>query len=421
MNLKSLYDRVMSAEAARNLVAQDIVRLNDEGKYDEALALQPKLDTANKEYKGANQLYLSMLEVSGDGQQGQQGQQVAHRFVPAGGQTETQEVKDLRASPQYMNAWLTAFRAGVTPKNVGERGGAERYSILINALTETGGSPAGEDGGFLNPVDFDNKIRELMRSYVDLANYVNVEDVTTLTGWRVIEQFAAALPLTKVTTELTEKTDEGEQPKFNKVDYQLDEYFDFLIVGNSLMQDTPINLMNYLSKWFSKKVVLTNNSLVEGLLNAITGTAVTDYKTVLSAIKTVLNKTLDPAFSASASVFTNQSGLDLLDQLSDGDGRPLLQPDPSMATAFRVKGRPVVTLSDAHWANMTAPTRARIAIGDAKEYATLFRRAAFEFASTNVGGKAWRSNGTEVRGIARLDCQELDAGAMAVLKVTLPA
>ena len=135
----------------------------------------------------------------------------------------------------------------------------------------------------------------------------------------------------------------------------------------------------------------------------------------------MLNKTLDPAFSASATIFTNQSGLDVMDQLDDGTGRPLLQPDPSSPTAFRVKGRPVVTLSDAHWANLATPARARIAIGDGREYLTIFRRNGFEFASTNVGGSAWRSNSTEVRGIARLDQEEVDAGAMALLKVTLPS
>jgi HK97 family phage major capsid protein len=419
MNIKSLYDKVMSADAARNLVAQDVVRLNDEGKYDEALALQPKLDSANKEYKDANKLYLSMLEVSGD--KPQNGQNVNQRFVPAGGQTNAQEAKAIRETPEYQAEWMDAFRRGVTPKNLDQNGGADRYARLVNALTESGGSPAGEDGGFLNPIEFDNKIRELMREYVDLGNSVNVEDVTTLAGWRVVEQFAAASPLTETTVELAVKADgdEGESPKFNKVDYSLREFSDFLRVGNNLMSDTPINLMTYLAKWFSKKLILTHNSLVLTKINAISATAVADYKNSLSAIKTVLNKTLDPAFSASASVFTNQSGLDMLDQLDDGTGRPLLQPDPSSATAFRVKGRPVVILSDAHWANLSGPARARIAIGDGREYLTLFRRSGFEFASTNVGGNAWRSNSSEVRGIARLDCEEVDTGAMAVLAVTL--
>lgn len=416
MNLKALYDQVQKADAARNLVAQDIVRLNDEGKYDEALKLQEKLDTANKTYKDSNRLYLSMLETTSEG--GSQSNP-AQRFVPLGGQaSESEEVKDLRGTPQYMQEWLKAFRGGVTPKTVKNgQHNAENFPMLVNALTETGGSPAGEDGGFLNPVDFDNKIRELMRKYVDLSTYFNYEPVTTLTGWRVIEQFAAALPLTESSAEMEERTVEGESPKFNKVDFSLREFRDFLPVSNTLVQDTPISLFNYLAKWFSKKLILTNNSLILTLVNAISPTAVTDPANLLTSIKTVLNKTLDPAFSASAGIYTNQSGLDILDQLEDGTGRPLLQPDPSSPTAFRVKGRPVVHLSDAHWANLTSTTRARIAIGDGKEFATLFAREGFEFASTNVGGKAWRSNSTEVRGIARLDCEVLDAGAMTLLTV----
>jgi HK97 family phage major capsid protein len=418
MDLKKLYDRVMKAAAERTRIASDIVRLNDEDKFDDALALQGQMDAANAEFEGANRLYLSTLAASSGG-----ATDPARHFTPLGGQSESQEVQDMRASPEYRAQWLEAFRNGVTPRNVNQSGGAERFPFLVNALTESGGSPVGEDGGFLNPIEFDGRIIELMREYVDLGNSVNVENVTTLSGWRVIEQFAAALPLTKTTVELAVKADgeEGESPKFNKIDFTLEEYSDFLRVGNNLMQDTPVNIMAYLGGWFARKLVLTNNSLVLALINAITGSAVTDYKTALAAIKTALNKTLDPAFSASASLFTNQSGLDVLDQLDDGTGRPLLQPDPSNATAFRVKGRPVVVLSDAHWPNMTAPVRARIAIGSGRSYMTLFRRTGFEFASTNVGGAAWRSNSTEVRGIARLDSAEVDTGAMTVLKVTLPA
>lgn len=412
-NLKKLYDRVVKAKAAQKLIAQDIVSLNDEDKYDEALALQPKLETANKEFNDANVLYLTMLATE-DGSE-----DPSSRFVPAGGQEEPRAIQDLRASPQYMQQWMNAFRNGVTPKVIANgQASEERFALLVNALTETGGSPAGEDGGFLNPVDFDNRINELVRQYIDLASYVNVQTVTTLTGWRVIEQFAAALPLTKSSNEMEERTVEGESPKFNKIDFTLEEYRDFLPVSNTLLQDTPINVMDYLSGWFSKKLVLTHNDLVLTLFNAISATAVTDYKKTLAAIKTAFNKTLDPAFSASASIITNQSGFDVLDQLDDGTGRPLLQPDPSSPTQFRVKGRPVVMLSDAHWAIHSG--KARIAVGDGKQYMAIFQRAGFEFASTNVGGKAWRSNSTEVRGIARLDSAEFDTGAMTVLDVTLP-
>jgi HK97 family phage major capsid protein len=412
-----MYDRVLKADANRQQIAREVVRLNDEDKFDEALALQPKLESANAEYEAANRLYLAALAATSNN-----ASDPAQRFIPLGGDQPQPQPSNLRASPEYMNEWLTAFRNGVTPRNVHQAGGSERYPHLINALTETGGTPAGEEGGFLNPVDFDNAIRELMREYVDLGEHVNVEDVTTLTGWRVIEQFAAAQPLTETTTELHVKADaeEGESPKFNKIDFALKEYSDFLRVSNNLLADTPVNLFNYLARWFARKVVLTHNALILAKVNAISGTNVSDATTLLKTIKTALNKTLDPAFSATAEIWTNQSGLDLLDQLTDSTGRPMLQPDPSAPTAYRVMNRQIVVLSDAHWPNLSGPARARFAIGNGREYVTLFRRSAFEFASTTVGGSAWRSNSTEVRGIARLNCQQMDAGAMTLLTVTIP-
>lgn len=412
MNLKALYDALQKARANTRNIASQIIALYDQGEVEDGLALKDSLEKAKLEEQQQETMYNTLLASVTDVND------PARQFVPANGAQESDEVHDMRASKEYTKQWMNAMRKGVTPKNVGERG-AEDFGLLVNALTETGGSPAGEEGGFLNPVDFDNMIHELSREFVDLSNSFNVETVTTLTGWRVIEQFAAALGLTKTDTELEVKADEdeGESPKFTKIEFSLDEYSDFLRVGNNLMSDTPVNLMAYLARWFSKKLVLTKNGLILGLINAITPTNVTDPANAFSAIKTALNKTLDPAFSVSASLFTNQTGLDILDQLEDGTGRPLLQPDPANVTTWRVKGRPVVYLSDAHWANVSGPTRSRIAIGDGREYATLFMRAAFEFASTNIGGSAWRSNSTEVRGIARLDCQEMDTGAMTVLRV----
>jgi len=413
MDLKKFYDALQKADAKVNEVATRINTLFDENKIEEAQKLQPELQAAKAEHDAANQLYMSMASVNAD--QSNPGK----RFVPAGGDPEPQQVKDLRASPEYMKCFFDALRVGATPKGVmSGQFSAEKYGMLMNAITETGGTPAGSQGGFLNPVEFDNQIHELMRNYVDLANSVNVENVVAYSGWRVIETLAASSPLTPmVEMAVLDDGDEGESPTFTKVDYTIVDCGDFLRVSNDQLSDTPVNLMAYLGRWFAKKVVLTHNYYILAKINAISPTSITDPAKSLAGIKTALNKTLDPAFSASASLFTNQTGLDILDQLDDGTGRPLLQPDPSLATAFRAKGRPVIVLSDAHWANLSTPTRARIAIGDGREFITLFQRAAFEFASTTVGGSAWRSNSTEVRGIARLDVETVDSDAMTLLSV----
>jgi HK97 family phage major capsid protein len=415
MNLKPYYDAVVTAEARVQDLAGQINALFEKNQTEDALKLRPDLDLAKATAKNANDLYLSMRDAVGEGQT------PAQRFVPASGTPDPQTpIKDVRATPEYFSAFFSAFRSGASPRSI--KAGmhrAEQYNILLNALTETGGNPVGEEGGFLLPVEFDNKIRELMRQFKDLAmpQYFNIETVTAYSGWRAVEQAAAALPFAAIVENVTLAATES--PVFSKLEYTIVDYGGYLPVTNDLLSDTPVNLMTYLAGWFAKKVVLTNNSLILAAINALTPVAVTDYKTSLQYIKTALNKTLDPDIAAGATIFTNQSGLDVLDQLDDGTGRPLLQPDVSNATEFRVKGRELVVLSDAQWPLKTG-TKARVAIGDGRQLLTFFRRQAFEMAATTIGGDAWRLNNTEVRGIMRADVVTMDADAMSVLDVTVP-
>jgi HK97 family phage major capsid protein len=408
MNLKKYFDAANAAEARVQSIAAQINELFDAGRNDEALALRPELDKAKASATEAHQLYLSMQSATSGGVD------PAARFVPMGGDPEPRAVTELRATPQYSAAFWDAVRAGASPKSI--RAGmhsSERFSVLMSALTETGGSPAGEDGGFLLPQDFDNMIHELGRQFPDLAPYVNVETVTAYTGWRAVEQAAASLAFAAITENVT--LAEMEQPKFDKVTYTVVDYGGYLPISNDLLADTPVIIQAYLARWCAKKIALTNTSRVLTFVNAISPTAVGASDDRFAAIKTALNKTLDPVISAGATIFTNQTGLDLLDQELDGLGRPLLQPDPSAPTSYRIVGRPVVVLADRIWANLGGPARARVAIGDGKSWLTLFKRQALEMAVTTIGGDAWRFNNTEVRAIYRLDEAVMDASAMTLL------
>jgi len=408
MNLKKYFDAANAAEARVQSIAAQINELFDAGRNDEALALRPELDKAKASATEAHQLYLSMQSATSGGVD------PAARFVLMGSDQEPRAVTELRATPQYSAAFWDAVRAGASPKSI--RAGmhsSERFSVLMSALTETGGSPAGEDGGFLLPQDFDNMIHELGRQFPDLAPYVNVETVTAYTGWRAVEQAAASLAFAAITENVT--LAEMEQPKFDKVTYTVVDYGGYLPISNDLLADTPVNIQAYLARWCAKKIALTNTSRVLTFVNAITPTAVGASDDRFAAIKTALNKTLDPVISAGATIFTNQTGLDLLDQELDGLGRPLLQPDPSAPTSYRIVGRPVVVLADRIWANLGGPARARVAIGDGKSWLTLFKRQALEMAVTTIGGDAWRLNNTEVRAIYRLDEAVMDASAMTLL------
>ena len=334
-------------------------------------------------------------------------------LAPVPGHAETpRNLKDMLASNEYARAFAYAIRNGISRKN---GRGNENVRILFDALSEGGGDPVGTDGGFLVPEDIDNQIRELRRDLAPLAGLFNEEDVTAPTGWRVIDT-APTTGMTAVDELGTIPSDD--QPAFAKVTYTLGKYGLIVPVSNELVSDEVANLFGYLARWFAKKQVLTENGLLIGALKTLTASAlISGTITPDSAIKTILNKTLDPAISAGAVIMTNQSGFDALDQLTDDMGRGLLQPDPTNATLFRMFGRRVIAVSDAQLPNTSG--KPEFFIGDMKEFATLFRKAGLEVASTDIGGNAWAKDLTEVRGIARMCVSKFDTSAVVRRQLTL--
>ncbi len=318
----------------------------------------------------------------------------------------------MRASNEYARAFCYAIRNGISPR----KGRADEHcKILYDAMTEGGGDPAGEDGGFLVPVDIDNTIRELRRELNPLAELFSTETVTAPTGWRVIDTApTSAMPSID---EMGTVANNSDQPLFAKVTYALVKYGLRIPISNELMNDEAANLMAYLGRWFAKKLVLTENSLLITALGTPSTALTSGTITPDGAIKTILNKTLDPAISNSAVIITNQTGFDALDQLVDLNGRGLLQPDPTNATLYRMFGRRVVAVSSAQLPNTS--NKPEFFIGDFKEFATLFRKKGLEVASTDIGGSAWATDSTEVRGIARLAVTKFDAGAAVRRQLTL--
>ena len=323
---------------------------------------------------------------------------------------------EILRSNEYARAFAYAIQNGITRK---KGRSDENVRILYDALTEGGGTPVGSDGGFLVPEDIQHQIIEQVRTLNPLAQYFNQENVTAPTGWRVTDTAPTQglLPVDEMG-----RIQNGEQPKFAKVPYTTSKKALYLPVSNELATDNVANLFAYLSRWFAKKLVITENNLLIAALRELEATGIgTDP---LKGIKHALNVELDPAISAIATIITNQSGFDVLDNLMDDTQRPLLQPDPTNATVNRIKGRSVAVVSDATLANVTSgsgaaeTTAADLFIGDGKQFATLFRVGNFELASTDIGGDAWRTDSTELRGIARLGVTVFDEKAM--IRKSLP-
>lgn len=330
---------------------------------------------------------------------------------------EKKSLKDMLKSNEYARAFAYAIQNGLNRRTARQH---EEARILYDALTESGGNPTGADGGFLVPEDIDHSIRELRRTLNPLAPLFNEETVTAPTGWRV--QDTAPTTGFPVVNEMG-TIGTGDQPVFNKVQYSVEKRGLILPVSNELLTDNVANLFGYISQWFAKKLVITENGLLITLLKTLPATDISTDP--VAGLKKALNVELDPAISAVSTIITNQSGYDALDQLQDDMKRPLLQPDPTSATSHRFKGRAVHAVSDASLANTTTGsgssevTKADLFIGDGKEFATLFHCGGFELASTDIGGNAWKSDSTEVRGIVRLGVTKFDAGAMVRKTITV--
>lgn len=326
-----------------------------------------------------------------------------------------------RSGNEYLNAFVMALKNGIGLQAVGMH---EKLAPLANALTISGGSPTGSDGGYLVPIDFDNMIHRKMKEFVRLAEYFNVETVNGYSGWRAVETTASrkALPL------LGENTAIGatEQPSFQRVEYTIKKYGDRIIVSKELMDDNTAGLLQYIAEWFAPRVVMTENALLLGLLDGLEAKTLTAGKE-LAGLKSALNRALNTAISKNAVLLTNGNGYDFLDQLTDTNGRGLLVPDPTAPDVYRFKGRQVV-MADADLMpsrNVSSGSTGKgdydpIYLGYFKAFGTLFRRQALEFETTTVGGSAWANATTELRGIVRMDAQKVDENAAVKREIYTP-
>lgn len=322
----------------------------------------------------------------------------------------------IRGTEKYADAWLTAMKKGISPeKGFGVDALAPLYEAenAMKALSTTGGDPAGADGGFLVPIDFDNRVVTLAKEYIDLSTMVTVEKVNVNSGWRVADKTGTRTKLTKL-DELGQIT-EGQKPQFNKIGYNCSKYGDKLIVSNELMADAPA-LIQYLAGWWAPKFVLTKNALILDKLNALAMTTLagdTDAAQI-KTLKHLINTGLNTAHARNATILTNCFGYDTMDNWTDTTGRAMLVPDPKGGDFDRFKGRRVDYADADLIPNVEADGAAYMPfyVGNFKAFCHLFLRQGTRIKSTDIGGNAWDTDSWEIRCTCRMDCQTVDEAAV---------
>ena len=164
--------------------------------------------------------------------------------------------------------------------------------------------------------------------------------------------------------------------------------------------------MQIIGRRFTRKSINTENDAIGKLLVSKSGTAITDWK----GLTTALNKTLDPAISAAAKIVTNQSGLEWLDELVDSQNRPLLTPDLVNPNIMRFRGREVVVMTDAL---LSETKKIPFYVGSFKDAIVFFDRQQVEVAVSTEAG--FVQNATLIRAIERFDAKILDSDAFVHL------
>ncbi|OGO93092.1 MAG: hypothetical protein A2Y17_06010 [Clostridiales bacterium GWF2_38_85] len=270
-------------------------------------------------------------------------------------------------------------------------------------------------GGYIIvPSDVQTKINQYKRTLPMLETLINLIPVSNASGSRVYEKIATMTALTNVTDLTADLSDMG-SPQFEKISYEIKDYAGIMPIPNDLLNDTDVNLMEYLAQWIARKSVVTRNTLILAILTALTPATFADWK----AIKKAINITLDPAFAVDAKIVTNQDGYQYLDTLVDGQGRPLLQADATKPGGNILFGKPVVVPNSVLATTGTTTKLAPMFVGNLKEAVAMFERQGHQIASTNIGGTAFQKNQTHVRVIERENVKVLIHPQLFTVKLML--
>lgn len=326
--------------------------------------------------------------------------------LPSGTPVEGSEKReDAELEQEYTGIFLRALRR--RPVTTEQRSIITEYEqrYAIRAVMNEGGTdPAIPDGdsSLVVPQDIQTRINTVMRQFNDLSQYVNVQNVRTLSGSRVLEQDATMVPFALV--DEYGEIQETDNPKFKPISYAVKKRAGILPLTNELLTDSDQNLIGYVTDWIGRKAVVTRNTLIVNLLNTLQKESLAD----ITDIKRVMNVGLDPAISQSSILLTNQDGYQWLDEQVDAMGRYFLQDDITQPGRKLFKGRQIVVLSNRYLPSDTVGQKAPLVIGNLQQLIVLFNRKFFELASTKVGGDAWRRDTTELRTIMRDDIKLWD-------------
>lgn len=269
-----------------------------------------------------------------------------------------------------------------------------------------------ERGGYLVPEEQAKQIKEFRRTRVALKNYCTVIPVTTISG-----KFPMGTDQDGKLINFEELTEINQSDvRFTQQNWTVTDYGDIIPISNQLLQDSAVNLITYIGDQFVRKAINTENDKILTVLKAAIKVTGKDY----NDITTVLNKTLDPAISATSIIVTNQDGFDYLDKLTDATGKPMLSDSLTKPMTKVFKGREIVVLTDNLLPSTTGSApKMPFFVGDLKQAVNFYDRLGVEVAISDVAG--FTKYATLLRAVERFDVKAYDVDAVRFVEIPVAA
>lgn len=349
---------------------------------------------------------------------------------------DTQEATDFLAEAAKNEAAIKNLKAaeelkkgGVVDDDVFKSGNHAKkdngFVVVANAIkkgvfTDALGTPLKTGGlngeNYLLPDDVKLEINIAKKEWLSAKDIVRVEPTSALKG---------SVNYGKDPTEGLVAFDDGDEidsskvPEFLQKTYEIKWYGAIIPVSNILTGAEQAGLMTFINIWFVRRAIITENTKIFATYKAGYNSGTPKTLANEKALRKSINKDLDPAFTKSAGMklVTNQSGFDYLDELTDKNDRPLLQPDPTSPTGKMYKGYPIKVYSDSQLPNITsgsgqtAKTYAPIIYGDTEEGATMKVYEDYFFDTDNGKGVGFTKNQTLLKVIEGFSVTSTDTSS----------
>lgn len=318
----------------------------------------------------------------------------------------------LQEKKEYMNLYketeITDYTEKVVLKDMENKNAVnELFNALQgkdydNALVQRS---VGANGGYLVPEEFQAEIAEAKRNLISLKERCRV--ILTETGKGVLP---IAVEADAVLANLTEGQEIPQsQINFGQVKYDVKDYGDIVPVTRQMLQDEKCGVQAFITTRFSKKAVKTENKEILELLLASENKIQVAPADIIKGLNEAINTMLDPALNPV--IIVNQDGFNMLDNLVDKNGRPMLQPMLGDETKKTYKGLEVVVMSNKELVQATP----QFIVVDMAEAILFADRIGIEIAMSEEAG--FTKNVVYLRVIERFDVQAVDKDAVCIVEV----